>query len=240
MASMARDTLLDFFADFCRQDDVFVVHDDGYRVRTLSYRELGAAATTVANQLAGDGLQAGDHLVIWSENRPEWLIALWAALLTQVVVVPVDFRASADLVARIAEIVDAKLILTGSEVGRLRTTRPQALLEDYAGWSTPAATRTRTPEPRNPGTPEPKECILARGYPCPVCASVPLSVWLPSLLQRSKWPIPPAPVSTGRRSEASRRRASVTGTPRPRPGTSPRNVAWRGRSRSRVLGTRVP
>jgi long-chain acyl-CoA synthetase len=159
MASMARDTLLDFFADFSRQDDVFVVHDDGYRVRTLSYRELGAAATTVANQLAGDGLQAGDHLVIWSENRPEWLIALWAALLTQVVVVPVDFRASADLVARIAEIVDAKLILTGSEVGRLRTTRPQALLEDYAGWSTPAATRTRTPEPRNPGTPEPKDVV---------------------------------------------------------------------------------
>src|SRR5688500_8819764 len=134
MASMARDTLLDFFADFSRQDDVFVVHDDGYRVRTLSYRELGDAARNVAGRLTAAGLQPGDHLVIWSENRPEWLIALWAGLLSRVVVVPVDFRASADLVARIADIVDAKLMLTGSEVGTLQTTHRVIPIDEFAAW----------------------------------------------------------------------------------------------------------
>ena len=168
MAGMARETLLDFFADITRQDDLFIVHDDGYRVRKLAYPELGVAAPEVADRLTIAGLRPGDHLVIWAENRPEWLIALWGALLARIVVVPVDFRASAELVARIADVVDAKLVLTGSEVGTLQTTRPQALLEDYATWDVASGARTRsagaptrfpagtrTPAPRHPGTPEP-------------------------------------------------------------------------------------
>ena len=177
MASMARDTLLDVFADFSRQDGVFVVHDDGYRVRTLSYRELGAAAAAAANRLAAAGLHPGDHLVIWSENRPEWLIALWAGLLTRVVVVPVDFRASANLVTRIADIVDAKLILTGSEVDTLQTTRRVTAIDEFGAWGpstsapqhpstsapqhprTPAPQHPRTPAPQHPSTPAPKEIV---------------------------------------------------------------------------------
>ncbi len=51
--------------------------------------------------------------MIWSENRPEWLVALWGCLLARVVLVPVDYRASADLVTRIAGIVQAKAVLVG-------------------------------------------------------------------------------------------------------------------------------
>jgi long-chain acyl-CoA synthetase len=165
---MARETLLDFFADFSRQDDVFVVHDDGYRVRTLTYRELRAAAPAMADRLAAAGLQAGDHLLIWSENRPEWLVALWAALLARVVVVPVDFRASAGLVTRIADIVDAKLILRGNEVGELQTARRVVALEEFAAWSPETSTAqpigTAAPHPsspaaRQPGAPAPAEII---------------------------------------------------------------------------------
>jgi len=121
---MARDTLLDFFADISRQHDEFIVHDDGYRVRRMSYEEMAAAARTFAAYLAGRQIVAGDKVVIWSENRPEWIIALWGTLLAGAVLVPVDFRASADLVTRIADIVDAKLILVGGEVAELKTTRP--------------------------------------------------------------------------------------------------------------------
>ena len=113
---MARDTLLDFFEDFTTQNDLFIVHDDGYRVRKMTYRELGAAARGCAASLAARGIGAGDKVVVWSENRPEWVVALWGTLLARAVLVPVDFRASADLVTRISGIVHAKLVLIGQEV----------------------------------------------------------------------------------------------------------------------------
>jgi long-chain acyl-CoA synthetase len=111
-----RDTLIDFFEDFAVVDDPFIVHDDGYRVRQVTYRELAAAARAFAARLAEHGVGADDTVVIWSENRPEWIAALWGCLLAGVVLVPVDFRASATFVRRITEIVEAKAILTGTEV----------------------------------------------------------------------------------------------------------------------------
>lgn len=113
---MARDTLLDFFEDYSKTDDVFLVHDDGYRVRQTSYREVGVAARALAATLADAGVGAGDKVVIWSENRTEWVIALWGGLLARAVLVPVDYRASADLLSRITHIVSSKVVLTGDEV----------------------------------------------------------------------------------------------------------------------------
>ena len=66
---MARVTLLDFFEDFSRQDATFIVHDDGYKVRRMTYREVGSAARGFAAVLADAGVGAGDTVVIWSENR---------------------------------------------------------------------------------------------------------------------------------------------------------------------------
>ena len=113
---MPRATLLDFFEDYSASDDVFVVHDDGYRTRQWTYREVGAAARAFAARLTAAGVAPGDKVVIWSENRAEWVIALWGVLLAGAVIVPVDFRASDDLLARVAKIVEAKIILAGDEV----------------------------------------------------------------------------------------------------------------------------
>ena len=113
---MARHTLLDFFEDMTTQDELFIVHDDGYRVRKMTYREMGAAARVFAAALAARGIGSDDKVVVWSENRPEWVIAMWGTLLARAVLVPVDFRASADLVNRITDIVKAKLVLVGAEV----------------------------------------------------------------------------------------------------------------------------
>jgi long-chain acyl-CoA synthetase len=113
---MRRDTLLDFFDDYTSSDEPFIVHDDGYRVREVSYRDLAVAARAFAARLDEAGVRAGEKIVLWGENRPEWLAALWGAFLRQVVAVPVDYRASADLVRRIGAIVDARAVLTGDEV----------------------------------------------------------------------------------------------------------------------------
>jgi long-chain acyl-CoA synthetase len=113
---MPRHTLLDFFEDYSRQDDVYLVHDDGYRVRQSTYREVGDAARRFAHDLGAAGVRTGDKVVIWSENRTEWIVALRGCLLRGVVVVPVDYRASAELLRRISTIVNARLVLVGEEV----------------------------------------------------------------------------------------------------------------------------
>ena len=113
---MARDTLLDFFEDFSGRSDTFIVHDDGYRVRRASYRDVAGAARVMAARLSAAGVAADDKIVVWSENRTEWVVAFWACLLVRAVVVPVDFRASADLLARISAIVRARIVLVGEEV----------------------------------------------------------------------------------------------------------------------------
>jgi long-chain acyl-CoA synthetase len=113
---MRRETLLDFFADFARLDDPFLVHDDGYRVREYTYRQIAGLARTFGSRLRSAGLSQGDALTIWAENRPEWIVAMWGALLQGVVIVPIDFRVSADFLWRVREKTAARVVLVGDAV----------------------------------------------------------------------------------------------------------------------------
>jgi long-chain acyl-CoA synthetase len=113
---MARRTLIDFFDDLSRIDREFLAYDDGYRTWSYTYRETMARARGFAATLHASGITKGDHVVIWSENRPEWIMALWGCLLRGVVLVPIDYRASAEFLNRVADIVEAKAILVGDTV----------------------------------------------------------------------------------------------------------------------------
>jgi long-chain acyl-CoA synthetase len=116
---MARRTLLDFFEDVTSGSTAaraFLAYDDGYRTWTWTYGELASAARAFASRLREAGMTAGQAIAIWSENRPEWIAALWGALLEGVVVVPIDYRASADFLLKVTAIVDAKAVLVGEGV----------------------------------------------------------------------------------------------------------------------------
>lgn len=113
---MRRDTLIDFFEDLASSPGTFVVHDDSFRTRTFTYADLGRASRTFAARLAAAGLVKGDKVVVFSENRPEWLVAFWGCLLIGVVVVPIDYRSAPDFLARVARIVSAKVVLVGHDV----------------------------------------------------------------------------------------------------------------------------
>jgi long-chain acyl-CoA synthetase len=113
---LARDTLIDFFHDLSHERGDFLVHDDGFRNRSYSYDELGRSALGFALRLHETGLRKGDAVVFWSENRPEWLAAFWGCLLIGVVVVPIDYRASPEFLARVGRIVRARLVLVGQDV----------------------------------------------------------------------------------------------------------------------------
>ena len=117
---MRRHTLAAFFSDYIggtkHRHARFILHDNGFRTRAWTYGQIGDAARAFAARLTAAGLAPGDKLVIWGENRGEWIAALWGALLARVVAVPVDFRASADQAHRIRDIVGARIILTGADV----------------------------------------------------------------------------------------------------------------------------
>ena len=113
---MKRETLVDFFDDRIGSASDFLAYDDGLRTHAFSYDDVRQAAQAFARQLGSFGLRPGDRVVLWSENRPEWVIALWGCLLSRGVVVPVDYRASPDLLSRVVDIVDARVLLFGEDV----------------------------------------------------------------------------------------------------------------------------
>jgi long-chain acyl-CoA synthetase len=115
-STVPRDTLIDFFHDLARARGLFLVYDDGFRCRSHTYAQVARAARGFAARLHELGLRKGDKVVFWSENRPEWIVAFWGCLLGGIVVVPVDYRASPDFLARVSRIVAAKLLLIGQDV----------------------------------------------------------------------------------------------------------------------------
>lgn len=117
---MRRDTLIDFFDDLARTPGVLVVHDDSFRTRTFSYADVARAARAFAARLEDAGVRKGDKVVVFSENRPEWLVAFWGCLLIGAIVVPIDYRSSPEFLARVARIVDARVVLVGQDVPPLQ------------------------------------------------------------------------------------------------------------------------
>jgi long-chain acyl-CoA synthetase len=121
---MTRRTLIDFFDDLAALDGEFLVYDDGYRTWSLTYADTAAAARAFAARLREAGIVKGQSVAVWSENRPEWIVALWGCLLEGVILVPIDYRASAAFLARVAEIVSARAILAGEVVDTAALTDP--------------------------------------------------------------------------------------------------------------------
>jgi len=113
---MRRDTLLDFLGDLVGNPGRFLIYDDGFRSETFGYRRVVERARAFAAWLRAEGFRAGDKVVLYGENRPEWVIAFWGCLLEGVIVVPVDFRSPAEFVRRVCEITEARLVLAGAEV----------------------------------------------------------------------------------------------------------------------------
>ena len=92
------------------------MYDDGLRARTFTYADVARLARAFAVRLQSAGICRDDKVILYGENRPEWVAALWGCLLSGVVAVPIDYRSSADFVRRIEQIVTARAVLTGDEV----------------------------------------------------------------------------------------------------------------------------
>ncbi len=110
-------TLIDLFQSLEQRRGEFLVYDDGYRVRRHSYADVTRAARGFAARLMAHGVHKGDKVMLWGENRPEWIACYWGILLAGAVAVPIDFRSSHEFANRIRTIVGAAVVLAGDDVG---------------------------------------------------------------------------------------------------------------------------
>jgi long-chain acyl-CoA synthetase len=108
-------TLVDVFRTLETRHGEFIVYDDGYRVRRHTYAEVTRAARGFAARLVAHGVGKGDKVLLWGENRPEWIACYWGIQLTGAIAVPIDFRSSPAFADRIRTIVDAKVVLAGDD-----------------------------------------------------------------------------------------------------------------------------
>src|SRR5688572_22515829 len=109
-------TLVDVFRALETRRGEFLVYDDGYRVRRHTYADVTRAARGFAARLIADGVQKGDTVMLWGENRPEWIACYWGIELAGAIAVPIDFRSSREFADRIRTIVGAKVVLAGDDV----------------------------------------------------------------------------------------------------------------------------
>jgi long-chain acyl-CoA synthetase len=111
-----RETLRDLFGVLEGARGEFLVYDNGYREWSFTYPEVTALAWGFAARLRDAGVARGEKVVVWGENRPGWVAALWGCVLWGAVAVPVDYRSSAASVEKIARIVKARILVVGDEV----------------------------------------------------------------------------------------------------------------------------
>src|SRR5436190_1149660 len=108
-------TLVDLFHLLEKRRGEFLVYDDGYRVRRYTYADVTRAARGFAAKLIAHGVAKGDKIVIWGENRPEWIACYWGIQLAGAIAVPIDYRSSTDFAGRIRAIVEARIVLAGDD-----------------------------------------------------------------------------------------------------------------------------
>ncbi len=113
---MALSTLADLVPEMQRLGDKEALrYDNGFRTFRFSYRQFLRRICAFQSYLASRDLSSGSRVILWSENRPEWIFAFWACVLSGIEVVPLDSHSSTDMVGRILEQVEADLVLHGEE-----------------------------------------------------------------------------------------------------------------------------
>jgi long-chain acyl-CoA synthetase len=76
-----------------------------------SYGQVLGAASDLARELEARRIGKGDRVLIWGENRTEWVTAFLGCMMRGVVAVPMDHVATSAFAMRVFEQVDASLIV---------------------------------------------------------------------------------------------------------------------------------
>ena len=128
--------------------DVAIGGQEGLTWRTLDSRELLEGTNQLADELAGEGIRAGDRVVVWLPSgwrTPVYLFALWKL---GAVVVPFDREMNPEAAARIIRRVDPRCVLVGYNERPAWTSHARVL-----EWWTPGRPTTVASETSRRGAP---------------------------------------------------------------------------------------
>ncbi|WP_082949638.1 AMP-binding protein [Mycobacterium sp. ACS4331] len=83
---------------------------------TMSYRELDDASAALARVLYDAGLRRGDVVALLSDNRPEALVVLWAALRSGLYITAINHHLTADEAAYIVRDSGARALIASASL----------------------------------------------------------------------------------------------------------------------------
>ena len=123
-------TLLEFLPEIARLGNSEAVRSsNGLRTWVATYSELHHLIAAIVAYLDQRGAGKGDRVLIWAENRLEWVAVFWACVARGIQAVPVDYRFSADLVGRIQAESKPKLVIDSAMLDLLGSLPPSGLFE---------------------------------------------------------------------------------------------------------------
>ncbi|MFZ5448392.1 MAG: AMP-binding protein [Thermodesulfobacteriota bacterium] len=110
----ATQTLTRQLAQVCREvaDAAALIYQEADTVREYTYGQLYRRSLAVAGWLHSQGLKKGDRVAIILENRPEWPLSYFGALLAGAVAVPLDPASRWDYLQFALEQTQARVIFT--------------------------------------------------------------------------------------------------------------------------------
>src|SRR5438132_11269945 len=118
-------TLLEFLPEIARLGNSEAVRSsNGLRTWVATYSELHHSIAAIVAYFDQRGAGKGDRILIWAENRLEWVAVFWACVARGIQAVPVDYRFSADLVRRIQAESHASLVIDNNALDEITTLRP--------------------------------------------------------------------------------------------------------------------
>ncbi|MCH8049592.1 AMP-binding protein [Patescibacteria group bacterium] len=82
----------------------------GYRTVSMTYGQVYDYSVKVATLLRNEGVGKGDKVLLLAPNSPFWVCAFWGCLLRGAVLVPLHTENTPELVKKIAEQTEAKII----------------------------------------------------------------------------------------------------------------------------------
>lgn len=111
-----RRNLASLVDDFERHGkDLATIAPYGFREQKITYAELANLSHRFAAELDARGIVKGDRVLLWGENRAEWVAAFFGCVLRGVLPVPVDFASAPDFARRVEAEVAPKLIVSDRE-----------------------------------------------------------------------------------------------------------------------------
>ena len=149
-------TLQDFLEEIGRLGSREAVrYFNGYRTEATAYETLYYGIGAFVRELDSRDIRKGDRVLLWGENRTEWLMAFWGCIARGVVVVPIDFRISEKFAGLIQQEVAAKLLVHTPTVPAENMTLPRLTFGEVA---------TLPPQSEFPLTPAVPEDIVEIVY----------------------------------------------------------------------------